>query len=473
MYSEEDRRGQISAALDAYQESEGVRDTLRIDLRGPEVLPVVEVPLDLPVLNVDSFRIAPQLADHPQFDQIHANPESDAAQTVVAQLVKAAHRHADELKLSLAEDSQAQAGVITRGGKLINANTRCVLLRELRDEGASSVKTLRVAVLPGDFTEQQELELESVLQKQREHKDEYTLVGELMMLRKLSEVAGMTDGEINRLLRVKGGEKRVSDLRAVLDLMERARNLTTIPMTLSDFVSKEDKQENWLDLLKKVRNIDATEGRNAGDDHVRRWLIAYTVGLDSVHTLRSATGSWVEEDVLPELAVGNDLAATIAESVKLEAKSDPDFTVGAATSSALDLLGREPEPPTSTDSAVVRKTLDLVVAAKRAQSGSGTVQVGGQKLPAVDVTESITTSVRSGLDRVKRRNAAGSRIQRPTAALDRAVSALRDSIDSIEDVSDEAEFQRTVPALRELLNEAITLVQAIDETLVAEPGPND
>jgi hypothetical protein len=481
---EEERAAQIASALNAYYEKDGVKDTLRIDLRGAEILPVVEVPLDMPVLNADSFRIAPQLNDHPRVEIVRGDPESDEAQAVIAELVRGAHRHAEDLRLSLREEDQTQAGVITRSGKLINANTRCVLLRELRDAGETSVKTLRVAVLPQDFTSGQELELESVLQKQREHKDEYSLVGELMMIQKLYAVAKMTDAEINRLLRVKGGEKRVTDLRAVLDLMERARQLTSQPMTLSDFISKEDKQENWLGLLQRVRIIDAQEGRPAGDDHIRRWLIAYTVGLDSVHTLRAATGSWIEDDVLPDLEKGDDVAITVAQVIRseldavppAEGESNPgeDTPTGLSRTASplLDLLGSEPEQSPSASSDAVKKTLDIVVAAKRA--GTGTVEVGDDHLAAADVTQNITASVRRGLDRVRRRNQAGSRLQRPASAIDRAIGALRDAADAIDDVYEEAAFQRLLPGLRTQLGDAITLVQSIDETIgVSSDGDLD
>src|SRR5262245_61250887 len=77
---------------------------------------------------------------------------------------------------------------LSRVGKLINANTRCVLLRELFEYGQVANDRLRVAVLPATFTAAEELQLESVLQ-QLEHKDEYNLVSELIMLRKISEEA--------------------------------------------------------------------------------------------------------------------------------------------------------------------------------------------------------------------------------------------------------------------------------------------
>lgn len=471
--SEAARRQQITQALDAYYANkDGAKDTLRITLRGPEILPVIEVPLDLPILNARSFRIAPRLADHPGVDAVRREPESLAAQGIVAELVRSSHRQADELKESLLDEGQEQPGVITRSGKLINANTRCVLLRELANEGMRKNRTLRVAVLPSDFTNEQELELESVLQKQREHKDEYNLVGELMMIQTLHDQAKMSDAEVNRLLRVKGGVKRVTDLRSVLDLMERARNLTTTPMPLSEFISEQDKRENWLALLAKVRQIDASEGRAAGDDHIRRWLIAYCAGLDSVHALRSASGTWVEDDVLPDLAEGASVASTVATAVAAPAPEPPASTPDAEPA-GLDLLGGPSAPLPSANTVAVQRILDLSIAAKRA--GEGAVELpGGTSASAPDVREAISGSVKRGLDSVKRRAAAGSRIQRPASALESTKKSLKDAIDALDDVVEERAFVAARAAVVDLYAEIVDLVAQLDDILgVSGTSPSD
>lgn len=466
------RRQQINQVLEAYFASkDGAKDTLRITLRGPEVLPVIEVPLHLPVLNARSFRIAPRLADHQLVDQVRRDPESEVSQRVIAELVRASHRQAEELKDSLEGEGQEQAGVITRSGKLINANTRCVLLRELCDEGRRSLRTLRVAVLPSDFTNEQELELESVLQKQREHKDEYNLVGELMMIQTLHDQARMPDAEINRLLRIKGGERRVTDLRAVLDLMERARNLPTPPVPLSEFISEQDKRENWLALLTKVRSIDQTDGRLAGDDHIRRWLIAYFAGLDSVHTLRAASGTWIEDYVVPDLVESGSASDLLVAAVR-NPKPQPHASVTTPEPAGLDLLGEAPSPAPSADSAAVQNILDLSVAAKQAGDGRHVLLPGGASAPAAEVRDAISGSVRRGLDNVRRRAAAGTRIQRPASTLESAKKSLKDAVDALDDVIDETAFVAARVAVDDLYAEIVELVAQLDEILGAGSAPD-
>ncbi|UCN14049.1 hypothetical protein LFM56_14305 [Cellulomonas iranensis] len=156
------REQHIQQALVAYEAQKGKKETIRIAFQEGLTLEVIEIPLRVPVLNADSFRIAPSLEDHPKADVVRADPDSEEAQEIIADLVKRSHRKVQGLKESLV-NGQHHPGVITRKGKVINANNRCVLLRELFREGAISTDKIRVAVLPSTFRAAEELQLESVL----------------------------------------------------------------------------------------------------------------------------------------------------------------------------------------------------------------------------------------------------------------------------------------------------------------------
>lgn len=159
----------ITKALDEQRQRPGGGESTTLFFRGKrELFPVIELPLTVPTLRARSFRIAPLLEDHPKRDAVEQDPESDDAQAVVAELVAKAHRYKEGLKESLHVDGQDQPGVTTRSGKLINGNSRCVLLRELVHEGTiHSSTTIRVAVLPSDTSNREELDLESTLQGSR------------------------------------------------------------------------------------------------------------------------------------------------------------------------------------------------------------------------------------------------------------------------------------------------------------------
>ena len=471
------REQHIAQALLQYREHQGaMRDTYRIPLRGSLTLEVIEIPLEIPILNADSFRIAPRLADHPMAALVASDPESPAAQEVVAQLVRQSHRKVDDLKQSLVDEGQDQPGIISRSGKLINANTRCVLLRELVREGRTSATTLRVAVLPADVTNGEELALESVLQNQREFKDEYNLVSELMMIEKLYSSAGMTDQQIAASLRTKGGAKKVADLREVLVLMNRARHLSTTPMPLAVFVAEQDQTQNWIELLRDVRELDISTGRGVADDHIKRWLLAYYSGNDSVHRLRAAKGAWVENEVVPDLADSTDpVAHDLAEAAAVDVPPTEDVSPKIEPS-GLDLLGDDEEQAVSHVSPrSIQNLLDIVVAAEQAGAGNVTLP-DGNSVPAEDARVALHHSVKSSLESLKRRAADTNRITRPLTLLGQARSALKDAVDALEDVIDDPAFAQHRASVGVLAYEAQELMEEI-VSLVADGDdarePND
>lgn len=458
------REQHIAQALAQYQQLAGARDTMRVPLRGkPTLLEVIEVPLDLPTLNPDSFRIAPALEEHPQAEIVRNDPYSPAAQHVVADLVRASHRHAEDLKESLL-DGQDQPGLITRKGKLINGNTRCVLLRELLAEGRITGTTMRVAVLPSDVVEPQELELESVLQKQVEHKDSYNLVSELMMLKKLHEGAGLTDAAIARRLRMR--PQRVTDMRSVLDLMERARRLTDPALPLTSFIQEKDQAQNWIELLGKVREADQRDGRQAGDLVIGRWLLAYVLGYNSVHKLRHAYGDWVETDVVADLTEADDVGASIAQVVSIPG-SAPE--IERTHPEGLDLLGDEEVAPPSSDVTAVKNLLNLAVAVSRSTSDEVTLS-NGEIAPAADVREVLQASVSRGLAASKRRSLAGSKLQRPAFGLNQARVGLREALDGLDEVGELVEFAPHRENVMQLIEEIAGLLEKVTEAAeVSEP----
>ena len=457
--TESSREQHIAQALSQYSSQQGTKDTLRVPLRGGMLLEVIEIPLELPVLNADSFRIAPALAEHPQSALVRSDPTSPEAQHIVTDLVRKAHRHAEALKESLI-DGQDQPGVISRKGKLINANTRCVLLRELRTEGRITTSTLRVAVLPSDVTEAEELELESILQKQIEHKDEYNLVSELMMLKRLHEGAGLSDAAIAKRLRTRSG--RVLDLREVLDLMERARRLTTPPMPLTAFIAERDQTQNWLELLGKVREIDARDGRPAGDLAIQRWLIAYVLGFSSVHKLRYAAGAWIETEVLPDLAEGNSVASAIADTAAMPGATAAPSQIDQPP--GLDLLGDEPPPPADADATAVGNLLNLSVSAAQAD-GSDIELANGTVVPAADIKDVLIGSINRGLEARKRKSLAGSKLQRPIYGLTQARIGLREALEGLDEVGGRPEFEPLRDDALILVDEVGDLLDRINEVL--------
>jgi hypothetical protein len=458
--------GREQCIQQALADSEGdpKRENYRVPFRGGLMLPVIEISLDLPVLNANSFRIAPALEDHPQVDLVMADPDSDAAQQVVAGLVRTAHRQADELK-------EHYPGVVTRTGKLINANTRCVLLRELYADGKIQTDRLRVAVLPPSFSPPDELQLESVLQQQREYKDEYNFVSELMMLRKLSEEAGLSDAQIAaQQERGKKGASEVRELREILALMERARRLLKPLVPISRFVTEKDQKENWKGVLRSVRAQDKIGNTAGADGILRSFLIATYLDLGAVHKGgRHIHESWVEDDLVARLTdSSDDLTQALVEHIQhIAAEPDPQFE----TPPGLDLLG---DTASTAGPAAAVGTATLALVHKAATSPVGDITLAsGKVVPAADVIARFKSTAGQAIADADRREEAGSRLERPVSYLTKALANLKDARKALADVVGEDEFDRHLEVVGPLVEEIATVIGQVGSLLVDDADDSE
>lgn len=426
------------------------REQYRVPFRGGLVLQVIEVPLSLPVLNASSFRIAPDLEDHPQFDQVMADPDTDASQEIVAGLVRKAHRQAEKLKESLI-NGQHYPGVITRSGKLINANTRCVLMRELYADGKIQTDRLQVAVLPVNFAAPDELQLESVLQQQREYKDEYNFVSELMMLRKLSQEAGLSDAQIAaQQERGKSGAKEVRELREILDLMERARRLQSPLVPISRFVTDEGQKENWKAIHQKVRAQDRLGNTAGADEILRAFLVNTYLGSQAVHKgARHIHPEWVNTDLMNALKASvDDVSQAVVEHIE-QVAADPEPEV--LTPVGVDLLGDLPET-LDPSVAVGSATLSLVHEATTRRDAELTLATG-RTVSADDVVLRFRDAAKRAFVDADRREEAGSRLDRPGNYLSKALKDLKDASTALADVIGEEEFEPRLEQVEQLVDE--------------------
>ncbi len=462
----------ITKALEEQRNRAGGGESTTLFFRGKRVLlPVIELPLSVPTLNARSFRIAPLLEDHPKRQLVEDDPESDEAQAVIADLVRAAHRYKEGLKDSLHIDGQDQPGVITRSGKLINGNSRCVLLRELAHDGTiSSSTTIRVAVLPSDTNNREELDLESTLQQQKDFKDDYNLVSRLMMLQRLSE-SGLSDQAIAGQQRTKGGAKRIKELREVLILMGRARLLPTEPLPLSAFVKDEDQQENWLALRLKVQEIESLSTRDAADHFILEWLVAFFTGHDSVHQLRNATEGWTRRDLLPHLAEAGEDGELLHDLVTAppEANEPPAIKSSEAEPEGIDLLDVEEPILGAAIPSPAQRLLDLATQSSQDGTREFTLQDGstrtGQELQRI-----LHKTASEGLSDAAQRKKDANRLTRPQSEADSAARSLKALVEALEDVVEDSEFVGSADDLRTALDliqsrldEAVELISSVPE----------
>src|SRR3954467_7240653 len=94
-------------------------------------MPVIRVRLDSVVLNPRSHRIKSQLESDPGAKAaIEQDPDGEEAQGRIATLLRATAGF-EALKRDLEHRDQRDPGIVTREGRLINANTRAVALTDL------------------------------------------------------------------------------------------------------------------------------------------------------------------------------------------------------------------------------------------------------------------------------------------------------------------------------------------------------
>lgn len=458
--TEASRRQQIQMALAEHGKKKDAERRLFQLRGGDETLPVITIPLSVPLLNAKSFRIAPALVDHDDADLVRSDPETPDAQRVVAALVRDAHSLTEELKESL-QAGQDEPGVITPSGILINANTRCVLMRELLDEGRITRNAIRVAVLPDNVGPADLYDLEAVLQKQKDHKDEYNLVSELMMLRTLHVEAGMTEKQIAARQRTSAREVRLGF--KILDLMERARRLVDPPLPITTFGGAKTQRQNWKELVQRVEEAEKDGGKPAGDHALREYLPLHLLGEDAVHSLRAADADWVNEYLLDELRKHDGLGPTIAAIATNATAPPPETSQVDEPDLGLDLLdfGHVEEPPNGVSTKVV---LDLALAASKA--GIDQVELpDGSKHSGTDVVAVLKASTKKALENSKNRQAAGDALEAPVKLLEKSLANLDQANKAITDVIGRAEFTTQVENTLSLLDDLTNQIEVARETL--------
>lgn len=450
--TEQARREQILRTLMAHQEDPAAERRELPLSTGTKMLEVIRLPLGVPVLNPNSFRIAPALVDHSQSALVEKDPYSDEAQAVITDLVRKRHRKAKELRQSLLVDGQQDPGVITRSGVLINANSRCVFMRDLANDGQLKQASIKVIVLPNDITPAELLDLEAVLQFQADLKDEYDLVGELMMLRRLYSDANMNEKQIAARQRTTAA--KVVEGFNILALMERARHLYNPPIPIAEFGGQTSQRENWKHLMGLVAKADDAGHAEAGDGVLRQFLALHTLGSANVHGLRSLSPVWVDAHFIDALDESGDTGAKIAESLKRTAahQASTDDNATPAAHASLDVLDFGSDNGEPTDGSAAKALLDLTMKAKK--SGYGDVVLAdGTTLPGSDVASTLKTVADGVLKDAENKLTAANQADAPKALFMRVLDIAGKANKELSKAVGTAEFKGQASAVEAVIKD--------------------
>jgi hypothetical protein len=319
--TDESRRKQIEKALAAREERDSAeRPSHPLPWRGGERhFPVIDLPLDTPLLNADSHRIRAEL-EAPALEFVRKERTTEHAQAKLTELWKKAHRKFDRLKESLLVDGQTEAGVVTRAGVLINGNTRLVALRELQ---LPDRQFIRVAVLESDATPFEIAQLELRLQVRDPVRDPYRLSSELLFIEELRRVYSTTDEQIAIALgwnpsRPALGKARVEHYQRILQLIrEMQRRNPSLPITFFD------DERGGPGKLQQLKELEQRYDDLNKDGQVQEagllldtWLVVARSGFSSVHQIRSVTRGegFLSDYLLPRLGE-QDLIGERAEEL--------------------------------------------------------------------------------------------------------------------------------------------------------------
>jgi hypothetical protein len=253
--SMDERRKAIERSLADYNAA-GLNRRENIMYRGQwRNLEVIRVKPSLLLLNNNNNRLTAQLADHPLRKVVIEDPFSTEAQGVIEGLLSKTDKFQD-LKNELKVLGQQNPGLISRDGLLINGNTRLVALRQLGEDG------MDVAVLPGDATSEDFIDIEMSLQMTMLTHQDYTFTNELLMMRKYLDL-GHSDKELAiRMGWAKNAKKKADQADRLLSIIEETRALSENPLPYQIF---DNKKQHLKDLddeyerLKREGDIESAE----------------------------------------------------------------------------------------------------------------------------------------------------------------------------------------------------------------------
>ncbi|MFF3245039.1 transcriptional regulator [Streptomyces sp. NPDC002870] len=234
----------------------GLQETLTVEWRTkPLVVQVIDVPVESLYYNPGTHRIRAQRSFDPVRDRLlDEDPWSEESQDYLQYLLQAepsdpAKRDKDfeELKTSLKDFNQNEAGLITRDGVLVNGNTRAAALREL------GVPNIRVGVLPESCTWADVNKVELSLQLRHDTRRPYSYINRLLTIDE-QVGAGRPLRDVARDFRIRK-ETAEQDLWVLACLRDlRDRSITAeAELRLLDF---EDAQE-------KLREVHRAYGKES------------------------------------------------------------------------------------------------------------------------------------------------------------------------------------------------------------------
>jgi hypothetical protein len=282
-----DRRKAIEDALAEY-ESQNMTRTLRLEFRGQERdLKVIRINPQIPILNNNNSRLRAQLLTHASRDVVQTAPESEQAQQVIMQLLRATEDYKN-LKEQIRDLGQVEAGVITGSGLLINGNTRLAAMRELNKSGFD------VAVLPADATSEDLVDIELNLQLRKLVHQDYTFTNRLLMMKHYIDSGKTIEMICQKMAWHRNGKRKFEQAMRMLGYIEEVRALSKTPTAYSVFDTKE---QHLKDLDEKYESLKSNGDIKAAETMKWTRLAALLLGVNK-DQVRAMDEDFIDDQIV-------------------------------------------------------------------------------------------------------------------------------------------------------------------------------
>lgn len=433
-------------------------ERVRIPWRTKEIFAtVVELPVDKVVLNPRSHRIRAQLESSPAKELIEADPFTEEAQAAIAELLRGADEFHD-LRANLADVGQIEPGVVTATGLLVNANTRCVALRDNR------ARYIRAAVLPADASQEEIDRLELRLQMKRDFHSDYTFTNELLFIEDLvkqyhfppeqiaTEMAWASASDPKAVARK--AEQANSYLR-MLSIIREVQHMSAGKLKIVYFDSNRQALMELDEEIERLKNSDhgaAQELRNAR-------LVGLLTGA-GYRELREIGADFLDKYLVPAMEDRPGLSPHV-EVMTLAA--EPTETVQLTGLDILEDSASVPLEPSRRSSAplldILTRTVDEEFVALLTSDGEQ------RELARGFFCSELLSAIEGAAEDVRLEREAGDMLNRPRDLVRKATKQIQAAIEAYREVAGHPEFEldRMQSAVGDLGNAQAALLEAMGE----------
>lgn len=268
-------------------------ETIRVPWRGQFLqLHVVSVPVNQLFLNPNTHRVrAQRSSDSARDAALSKNPWGDEGQLYLRDLLRA--KPADpsqddpeylELLDELKRHGQQVPGIVTRWGVLVDANTRCVALRE------NGEQYIRVGVLPESANWSDINEIELQIQLRKDKRRDYPYINRLISIEEQLQ-ANMTEHDVAAAWNM--AEKSLkADRWAYNQILEAIERSTTSDGFRLNLLHFNDQQESFREFYRHYSGLAKTDPDGAEQMRQTR-LASLVLGLPKT-SLRYVSGDFYD-----------------------------------------------------------------------------------------------------------------------------------------------------------------------------------